>query len=282
MEISRSEEAIKRATVKFWINERALKIVLKEALRKYGMPKPMDKIDILVIDECQDMTPLFYKFVQKFMYDMNNDKLQLLVLGDHMQGVYGHNDADIRYLTKACNIWRSNMKTLSLSYSYRVTKPMAWFVNNMMLGRDCIKSDRDGPVIDYICTSLYKCSKAVIDFIKEMLTQGYNYVSSYIYKGPNNIRKSNELLASLSWKSYYNLDNKTLYVYNGNRENYGNVNLTCTGFSLFFNFKEDVIYHLELFINTLSLNQKTKLDSSSKLKTSLSFIPIKEVLPLKL
>ena len=58
-------------------------------------------IDILVIDESQDMTLLYYRLIVKFICDLymkNNKKIQLLILGDYKQGLYEFKGADIRLI----------------------------------------------------------------------------------------------------------------------------------------------------------------------------------------
>jgi superfamily I DNA and RNA helicase len=46
--------------------------------------------DMLVIDEAQDMTLLYYQLMVKFAKDIGSP-IQLLVLGDYMQGLYEFN-----------------------------------------------------------------------------------------------------------------------------------------------------------------------------------------------
>ena len=60
--------------------------------------------NVIVLDETQDMTFLYYQFVVKFCKDMGTH-FQLLVLGDYMQGLYEFKGADIRFLTMAHRIW---------------------------------------------------------------------------------------------------------------------------------------------------------------------------------
>ena len=69
-----------------------------------------------------------------------NHRFQLLVLGDYMQGLYEFKGADIRFLTKAHEVWRELpflendiFKSCILKTSYRVTNQMAKFVNKDML-----------------------------------------------------------------------------------------------------------------------------------------------------
>ena len=76
---------------------------------------PIPLVDIVVIDESQDMTLLYFELIVKMANDMCSldnplvkdepHKFQLLVLGDYMQGLYEFKGADVRFLTKASEIW---------------------------------------------------------------------------------------------------------------------------------------------------------------------------------
>jgi hypothetical protein len=108
-------------------------------ITKFNMPiKTPIKPDVVVIDEAQDMTHPYYCFVRKCMMDMNNNKSQVVVLGDHMQCIYDfpQKGADRRFLTLAPSIWQNGRewKQLHLRTSYRLTKSMEHFVNEAVLG----------------------------------------------------------------------------------------------------------------------------------------------------
>ena len=59
--------------------------------------RPIPSIDVLIIDEAQDMTNLYFRFVLKYLKDLKQ-KVVLLVLGDVMQGLYEFKGSDSRYL----------------------------------------------------------------------------------------------------------------------------------------------------------------------------------------
>lgn len=87
----------------------------------------LDKIappdhDLLVIDETQDMKPLYYQFVRKLC------PKQVLVLGDDAQAVYEFMKSDRRFLTLAEQVWQA--EPLIMSISYRVPAAIASFVND--------------------------------------------------------------------------------------------------------------------------------------------------------
>ena len=106
---------------------------------------------IVVIDEAQDMTELYFKLVYKFLKDLNY-KVNLLILGDNFQGIYEFKGADSRYLTLADEIFISHKPfiKLSLNTSYRLTKTIARFINDVMMDkRISINAPKIGKPIKY-------------------------------------------------------------------------------------------------------------------------------------
>ena len=139
---------------------------------------PIKPQDVIVLDEAQDMTFLYYQFVVKYCKDMGTP-FQLLILGDFMQGLYEFKGADIRFLTMASEIW-SGFEFLNtpefikctLKTSYRITRPMADFVNKVMLGEDRIEACKDGRPVLYIRNSKYFLQRTIVYNILELLKEG--------------------------------------------------------------------------------------------------------------
>jgi hypothetical protein len=136
------------------------------------------QIDICMLDEFQDCTELYFKFVVKFLRDMGSP-VQLLILGDPRQCLYEFKGADIRFLTMADAIW-SDFELLSskvfihcsLVMSYRITNQMSRFVNDVMLGQELMSACRDGELVTYIRNNRKNIEKIVIYTINELLTKG--------------------------------------------------------------------------------------------------------------
>ena len=132
--------------------------------------------DIFILDESQDMRKEYYFFLQKVIKDMNNPKLQLFVMGDHMQCIYEFLGADSRYLTLADKIFPSKRewKRCYLKTSYRITKPMEWFINDVVLGYPRMKSVKESniPVKYYTGDPFFKVPAALADEIKMLLSSG--------------------------------------------------------------------------------------------------------------
>jgi hypothetical protein len=134
--------------------------------------------DILVIDEAQDMSLLYYRMIRKFIKD-SNYKFQIMILGDYMQGLYEFKGADIRYLTFAKQIWENHPQLSSpifeecqLKVSYRITNEMASFINEAMLGENRIFASKKGVPVKYIRVDKRVTKIMIINAIRSILHKG--------------------------------------------------------------------------------------------------------------
>lgn len=164
------------------------------------------KKDVIVIDEAQDMTPLYFQMVVKFTMDMNHPFL-LIVLGDFMQGLYEFKGADTRFLTLASQIWASHPRLKSavfseccLKTSYRITNQMSSFINDVMLGETRLVSCREGALKVHYFRNLQKNLENLVIFnINRLIAEGAQPSDFFILgasvKGPNSpIRKMENAL----------------------------------------------------------------------------------------
>uniref|UniRef100_A0A6C0I4R4 Uncharacterized protein n=1 Tax=viral metagenome TaxID=1070528 RepID=A0A6C0I4R4_9ZZZZ len=140
----------------------------------------IEKFHVMVLDEAQDMTFLYYQFMCKVIADMG-EPIQLLILGDYMQGLYEFKGADIRFLTFAQEIWENHsmlksrrFQKCTMCMSYRITNQMCNFVNKVMLGEDRMEACRDGPTVLYACNSKSNLERIVFGEITKLLEQGVN------------------------------------------------------------------------------------------------------------
>ena len=196
--------------------------------------KTLPKYDLIVLDEAQDMSLLYYRFVLYFMRICANSffvpkdkvtcrvsseeacsplpkplkkwKCQLLILGDYMQGLYEFKGADIRFLTMAPEIWSScpylkkpQFDLCNLHTSYRITKPMASFVNHVMIGNERLQACREGVPVTYLRNSRANLERIVVYHILKILEEGDLpediFVLSASVKGINsNVRKMENAL----------------------------------------------------------------------------------------
>lgn len=130
------------------------------------------RYDIIVIDEAQDMTPLYYTFIHKFIRDSyEEDKPLMVIMGDKHQSIYQFNGADSRYLTLSiAGIYGNNvMQRKTLQMSYRVTDSIGWFVNNVMLGEKRLKTCRSGPKVDYIVSNAFTAYQYIFQELYHLL-----------------------------------------------------------------------------------------------------------------
>jgi hypothetical protein len=156
--------------------------------------------DLIIIDEAQDMTPLYYELVIKIINE-NNSKVsmskfihqkgefRLCLLGDELQSIYGFNGADARFLTMADKIFTINnreWKKLTLSTSFRITNQMAHFVNKCLLKYDKINTCKDGEKVKYIITDCFGTEgdsgikMSAYNEISQLLKNGYTYDDIFI------------------------------------------------------------------------------------------------------
>lgn len=172
---------------------------------------PLPAYDVVVLDECQDMTPLFFQLVVKVLRDLLLDsggggahrQLQMVVLGDARQCLYEFKGADSRFLTFADRVWSRRFglgpfERCTLRTSYRITQPMAWFVNRALLGTDLMVASRDGPQVTYIRRPKYQIEDIIIYRILHFMKKGD--LPSDIFVLAHSVKSSNHHIARLANK----------------------------------------------------------------------------------
>ena len=169
--------------VKYFARNAYTDIKLREILheQKEAIVK-IPSYDIIVIDECQDMTSLYFYFMRYFLKKMGDSSPhthtppQLLILGDHMQCLYEFKGADARYLTMADEIWKTvtpyEFVKCHLSMSYRITNQMCEFINEVMLGTRRMNACREGPPVVYIRNNLMNIENIVKNHILQIIKYG--------------------------------------------------------------------------------------------------------------
>jgi hypothetical protein len=169
------------------------KILSEKIIPSFDIPH----FDILVLDENQDMSFLYFHFVLHFL-SFFKSKIQLIVLGDYMQGIYDFRGADIRFLTMAAEIWKNRPFLSSsifhkcfLSMSYRITNQMAKYINTSMLTDNRLNACRDGEPVQYIRNNIYTTEKIVVNIIKRILDEGDLPSDIFILAGSVKGAKSN-------------------------------------------------------------------------------------------
>lgn len=106
--------------------------------------------DILIIDEVQDMTPIYFGLARKVAQNIP----QLLLFGDEKQCLYKFKNSNSNYLIFGDEIFQRQMKRCHLTVSYRITHPIASFINDVCIGKDYLKAQKPGPNIKYVVSDL--------------------------------------------------------------------------------------------------------------------------------
>jgi len=166
-------------------------------------------IDILVLDEAQDMTALYFQLILKYIRDMLEGsvdrKIQIFILGDYKQGLYEFLGSDIRFLTMAEEIWKDCIylstpafEKCELKTSYRITQQMADFVNISMLGENRLLSVKSGVPVSYIRRSPHDSSKIIYNKILQLIDRGHAKPQDFFILSSSvktkNIRKLENIL----------------------------------------------------------------------------------------
>lgn len=106
----------------------------------------IDPYQLIVIDEAQDMSPLYYRLICKIFSDNRNPSVKICVLGDKKQSIFDFNLADSRFITHANMVFSPfnsyKWTTSHLPVSFRITHEMAEFINHCMLHDNRIQSHK--------------------------------------------------------------------------------------------------------------------------------------------
>jgi superfamily I DNA/RNA helicase len=130
-------------------------------IKENNSPFKKFKYDIIVVDEAQDMSSLYYKLVIKIINNNLTDA-RICVIGDKYQCIYQFKEADYRFITLAEKIFTINnfeWKELKLSTSYRITNQMANFINHCVMGFNYINACKEGNKVRYIMTDTFNCER---------------------------------------------------------------------------------------------------------------------------
>lgn len=123
---------------------------LLDALMSVEMDESiLDEINYLMLDECQDMVPLYFVLLLKVLLLRPN--MQLIMVGDENQSINGYRGASSLFLSRApflfdtfANIPISKWKSFTLPHSYRLTLSLCKFVNYIFKGQGDMKSSSTG------------------------------------------------------------------------------------------------------------------------------------------
>lgn len=172
--------------------------VMYNVIEKNKEPiKPTLNCDILIIDECQDMKPLFFNFIKKVIVDFARKPKTIVILGDKKQGIYEFLGSDVRFLTHAEYLYPDikNIKRFKLSISHRLTVPMAEFINHCLLSKkSTIKSVRESKYPVQIINANPFQSNSSVDFILHELDIKSGFGDDYFFLFPSTNMKTAQYL----------------------------------------------------------------------------------------
>jgi len=110
-------------------------------------PKQKFSYDIILLDEQQDMTNLYYKLVKKIIKDSGSADIQIACFGDIYQNIYSFKGSDDRFLSFADKIYGLSSERewihLRICESFRITTNMCGFINKHLLGNTRISSKKE-------------------------------------------------------------------------------------------------------------------------------------------
>jgi hypothetical protein len=134
---------------------------------------------LIIIDEAQDLTPIYYELVLKIVAD-DQVKPSFCIVGDQYQSIFSFNNSDYRIMINADQLFVTLKPwvRLRLSKSYRLTKQVTSFINDVVLDQDRIISNgKEGPKVEYMVCSLW--DNTIFNRIVELLNH-YNYDDIFI------------------------------------------------------------------------------------------------------
>lgn len=172
-------------------------------------PFDIDLYDIIVIDECQDMTLLYYKLIIRILNKLPD--ANICIIGDQYQSIYNYMGADSRFIKFADMIFprKCEWSHLKLRTSYRLTDQIADFINKCVVGHDMIKTVRRGvlPVYNYIS---FGDTISLLTDINKLLKDGYSYDDIFIL-APS-VKSSNPLNPIKKIANIFSNNNIPIYV----------------------------------------------------------------------
>lgn len=179
--------------VKYYSKKAYNDVGMIEFIKSNIKPLKTFGFDMIILDEAQDITPLYYELICKLLTDsicqgnnsicqigsnLNSNLTQICLLGDRYQSIYDFNKADSRYITMANQIFKSNnlrWETINLSESFRLHLGMTNFINNVVLKTNRIKSTK--PELSkpryLICDTFSETYSKPLDEVQMYLSMGY-------------------------------------------------------------------------------------------------------------
>lgn len=157
-------------------NDTGITTLIRENKRPLHLPLP--KWERIIIDEVQDMNPLYFQLIKKILDDLRNPEIRITVMGDRFQSIYAFLYADSRFLTNASQIYKAvkgPWSKASLSTTYRCSSSICSFLNDCLLGYKRLNpaSQDSSPPVNYIYGSPFEARKVLLTAILGYISNGF-------------------------------------------------------------------------------------------------------------
>jgi len=119
--------------------------IINKIIKNKNKPIKEFNYDLIVLDEAQDITSLYYELICKIYKDNNNINTKICIFGDIKQSIFDFNKADQRFIEYASDLFNFNSYKwikCNLSVSFRITYEMSLFINRCLLKEERIISNK--------------------------------------------------------------------------------------------------------------------------------------------
>lgn len=225
-----TEERVKKANLKnlevFTIHSFAGKVANKtcksdeKLLQIASTNWKLKKInyDIIIIDEAQDLTEVYFTVIQKILLKNTNKKYQLVLVGDPLQSIYDFKGSDSRFLTLADKLFFNQNSWIkrNLPKSFRITKNMANFINKEIYQKKVILSAKKNKFFSqkknvfYVHYSLNQMTEVAKIIVEMILEHGENQI---LIISPSTKNRNLIYLAEQIRKILWDEQKQNIYIY---------------------------------------------------------------------
>jgi hypothetical protein len=155
---------------------------IKQIVSESPEPRRNIQFDLIILDEQQDMTPLYYQFTRKIITDRLGDTPpQIILFGDTYQNIYAFMGADARFLNWGDRLFNGatpGWKKKKITTSFRTTYPIAHFINRHLVRYNRIVAQKDGGAVRYLLCDSFGMTP--FQEINSYLAMGYRPDDIYI------------------------------------------------------------------------------------------------------
>lgn len=119
--------------------------IINKIIKTKKIPSKQFNFDLIVPDEAQDITSLYYELICKIYKDNKNTNANICIFGDKKQSIFDFNKADQRFIEYASELFNFNSNNwikCKLSVSFRITYEMSLFINNCLLKEERMISNK--------------------------------------------------------------------------------------------------------------------------------------------